>query len=193
MVDRIAPQCPLCHEVVPYAKSSQDPNEAVERHILAGTCVAMEGGEARKRAELRLKKERGQVCWKRNCVKVLVVPMKCEACGRSFCPTHRHGSSHSCGAAAGMGSGSSSRSATPQPSSSMTKVPASNPALKSTLSRLLPTASTSTASSSAPVKAHAPSQPIAQQLDARAAAAAAAMRRAGQDVKVPFVKTKTEK
>lgn len=79
MVDRIAPQCPLCNEVVPTA-SSRDPNESVERHILDGICVGLPGGEERKKAEVRAKKERGEVCWRKGCVKGLIVQMKCEVC-----------------------------------------------------------------------------------------------------------------
>ena len=77
MIDRIAPQCPMCHDIVPTIQSGE-PNEAVERHILSGTCVAMEGGEARKKAELKSRKERGEVCYKRGCVKPLVVQMRCD-------------------------------------------------------------------------------------------------------------------
>ena len=76
MVDRIAPQCPLCNEVVP--TSAGGPNEAVERHIMGGTCIGLEGGEARRKAELKRRKEKGEVCFRRGCTKVLVVPMKCE-------------------------------------------------------------------------------------------------------------------
>ena len=76
MVDRIAPQCPLCDEVVP--SKGQDPNEAVERHIAGGTCVGLEGGDARRKAELRRRKDRGEVCWRKGCVKTIVVQMRCE-------------------------------------------------------------------------------------------------------------------
>ena len=44
MVDRIAPQCPLCNEIVP-TTASRDPNEAVERHLLSETCTGLPGGE----------------------------------------------------------------------------------------------------------------------------------------------------
>ena len=77
MIDRIAPTCPLCNTVVPTA-SSRDPNESVEKHILDGICVGLPGGEERKREEVRRKKERGEVCWRKGCVKGLIVPMKCE-------------------------------------------------------------------------------------------------------------------
>jgi len=76
MVDRIAPTCPMCNEVVPTTNGG--PNEAVERHILAGVCPSFEGGEQRRKAELRRKKERGEVCFRKGCVKALIVPMKCE-------------------------------------------------------------------------------------------------------------------
>jgi hypothetical protein len=76
MVDRIAPQCPLCNNVV-NTVPGKGPNEAVERHILSGTCVGFEGGEARRREELKRRKERGEMCWKKGCQKLLVVQMKC--------------------------------------------------------------------------------------------------------------------
>ena len=80
MVDRIAPQCPLCNEVVP--TTSGGPNEAVERHISSGTCIGLEGGEAKRKAELKARKERGEVCFRRGCSKTLVVQMKClVSCG----------------------------------------------------------------------------------------------------------------
>jgi len=197
MVDRIAPQCPMCDQVVSYPPGGRmDPNEAVEAHILSGTCTGMEGGEARKKAELRMKKETGKICYRRGCSKVIVVPMKCTECSRVFCPTHRHKSDHSC---------------TPTPAASGANTPsgrqgaASAAGGKAAMSRFL-----SSNSSSAPASSSSSSRtatkprpsPVAAvqaatpQLEARAAAAAAAMKRAGQDVKdvkVPFVKSKTEK
>jgi hypothetical protein len=189
MVDRIAPQCPMCDQVVNYAKGSMDPNEAVERHILGGTCVGIEGGAARKKAILRQRKDKGEICYRRGCTKVLVVPMKCEGCAHAFCPPHRHAPAHSC---------------TATPDSSRSGTPAGKPAPaaaagKSAMSRLLgsqakPSSSKPVAAKPAPKPAAAlKPQPATAQVEARAAAAAAAMKRAGQDVKVPFVKSKDEK
>lgn len=178
MVDRIAPQCPMCREVVPYPPGGRlDPNEAVERHISAG-CTSMEGGEARRKALLRQKKARGQVCWRRGCSKGLIVEMRCERCRHAFCPSHRHESEHDCkpDAAAAAAAG--------------------RPAAKTANSRLLGLAGRNNSTPAKPlppaVKTQAQTQPV-EPLDARAAAAAAAMKRAGQNVKVPFVKTKAEK
>ncbi|WVQ78596.1 hypothetical protein IAT38_000682 [Cryptococcus sp. DSM 104549] len=211
MVDRIAPTCPMCSEIVPYPKSL-NPNEAVERHILSGTCTGFQGGEERKKAEAKRRRDEGEVCWKKNCGKVLVVKMKCEACQHVFCPTHRHPNTHTC---TPNSTPSSSRTGTPQPA-------ISRPAGKAAFSRLLPPsmqppASATSAPVAGPYKAAAPvkaaplkaaspqavgsgSAPVAassssagKQLDAKAAAAAAALKRAGQDVKVSFVKTKVEK
>ncbi|WWC60970.1 uncharacterized protein I303_103547 [Kwoniella dejecticola CBS 10117] len=212
MVDRIAPQCPMCNEIVKYTSSATlDPNIAVETHILSGTCTGFKGGEERKKQELRRKKLNGEICYKANCSKMLVVKMECEQCNHFFCPTHRHSSSHTC-----------SPNATP--SSSSSNLPQAQaqvrPAGKSALSRLLPpsmtpptaAASASASSSKLPSNTPAPAVKVVSQpplvdsspstraststskpLDAKAAAAAAALKRAGQDVKVPFVKSKTEK
>ncbi|KAK4687473.1 hypothetical protein P7C73_g2641, partial [Tremellales sp. Uapishka_1] len=166
---------------------------AVEHHLSSGNCVGEEGGEERRKAEVKRRKERGEVCWKRGCAKSLIVGMRCLECQHLFCATHRHASEHAC-LATPSSSSSSSRAHTPQPPTS-------------SLSRLI--ASTSRPNPpSQPVKAFVqPSKPSIQpsnpprnpipisthQLEARAAAAAAAMKRAGQDVKVPFVKTKVEK
>ncbi|BEJ14005.1 hypothetical protein CspHIS471_0311790 [Cutaneotrichosporon sp. HIS471] len=177
MVDRIAPQCPMCDQVVNYAQGSMDPNEAVERHILSGTCTGVEGGEARKKALLRQRKDKGEVCYRRGCSKVLVVQMKCDACAHSFCPPHRHAPAHSC-------------TVTPASSRSGTPVAKAPPAGKSAMSRLL---GNQTKPSPKPATPAAKAQPAKAQVEARAAAAAAAMKRAGQDVKVPFVKSKEEK
>ncbi|ORY28253.1 hypothetical protein BCR39DRAFT_445844, partial [Naematelia encephala] len=192
MIDRIAPTCPMCNTVVPTPKSGE-PNDAVERHIMSG-CPGMEGGEAARRAELRRKKDAGQICWRKGCNKTLVVPMKCESCRHVFCPTHRHTTSHTC---------------TPIASGSNTPLnlnASSRPTAKSGLSRLLPPSMQPPSQSTKPVQApNPPSQPQPQPqpipistnnstpLDAKAAAAAAALRRAGQDVKVPFIKSKTDK
>lgn len=187
MVDRIAPQCPMCDEVVNYAPGSMDPNVAVERHIMSGTCTGVEGGEARKKAVLRQRKEKGEVCYRRGCSKVLVVQMKCDACARSFCPPHRHAPAHSC-----TGTPVGSRSGTPAGGQGRAA------ASKSAMSRLMSGTSSSSSSTPKPAAkpvaaAKEPTQPPMAQVEARAAAAAAAMKRAGQDVKVPFVKTKDEK
>ncbi|EKC98486.1 hypothetical protein A1Q2_07223 [Trichosporon asahii var. asahii CBS 8904] len=180
----------MCNEVVPYPPGGRlDPNEAVERHIAAG-CESMEGGAARKKAVLRQKKAQGKVCWRRGCSKSLIVEMRCENCRHNFCPSHRHQKEHDC---------------KPDP------VPATRPGAKTAGSRLLglggkmPSVSVPSVSarSSVASKPTPPKQPAAipagtqasagEQLDARAAAAAAAMKRAGGNVKVPFVKTKAEK
>nr|XP_019013648.1 uncharacterized protein I206_01719 [Kwoniella pini CBS 10737]OCF52429.1 hypothetical protein I206_01719 [Kwoniella pini CBS 10737] len=199
MIDRIAPQCPMCNEIVKYTSSSTlDPNMAVESHILSGICTGFKGGEERKKQELKKKKLNGEVCYKANCNKMLVVKMKCDQCNHFFCPTHRHSSSHTC-----------SPNATPS-SSSTNLNQSTRPAGKAALSRLLPPSMTPPIASSSklPQSSAKPaispaikvtSQPTpvesntSRPLDAKAAAATAALRRAGQDVKVPFVKTKVEK
>lgn len=224
MVDRIAPTCPMCNEIVPYPKS-MDPNEAVERHILSGTCVGLQGGEERKKAEAKRRRDAGEVCWKKSCGKVLVVKMKCEvshkslllrwcyvantptqSCQHVYCPTHRRPTTHTCSNQTPSPSSSSSRLGTPQTQAT------SRPAGKAALSRLLPPSMQPPASTGAsrpvpPVKANSSnpnssaSKPLAassegnlgSNLDAKAAAAAAALKRAGQDVKVPFVKSSAEK
>lgn len=224
MVDRIAPTCPVCNEIVPYPKS-MDPNEAVERHIMSGTCVGLQGGEERKKAEAKRRRDVGEVCWKKSCGKVLIVKMMCEvsykllfyrwyhhantstqSCQHVFCPTHRHPTSHTCSYQTPSPSSSSSRLGNPQTPST------SRPAGKAALSRLLPPSMQPPASSGAstsipPVKVNSAnitlggSKPLAassegnvrSNLDAKAAAAAAALKRAGQDVKVPFVKSSAEK
>jgi predicted nucleic acid binding AN1-type Zn finger protein len=149
----------------------------------------MEGGEARKKALLRAKKENGKICYRRNCNKAIVVPMKCDECARVFCPSHRHKSDHSC---------------TPTPMGSGANTPVRGPVgaagAKAAMSRLLSNNNSNSSSSKpTPVAAKPRPNPVAAvqaagpQIEARAAAAAAAMKRAGQDAKVPFVKTKTEK
>lgn len=184
MVDRIAPQCPMCEEIVSYPPGGRlDPNEAVEQHILSGTCTGVEGGEARKKALLRQRKDRGEVCYRKGCSKTLIVQMKCEACAHAFCPPHRHATAHSC-------------APTPEPSRSGT------PAAKAAMSRFLQPSKTTPnpPSQPRPVKAQPAASLPNVQVEARAAAATAALKRAGQnvktagqDVKVPFVKTKDEK
>ncbi|WVO20862.1 uncharacterized protein IAS62_002162 [Cryptococcus decagattii] len=205
MVDRIAPTCPMCNEIVPYPKS-MDPNEAVERHIMSGTCVGLQGGEERKKEEVKRRRDVGEVCWKKSCGKVLIVKMKCESCQHVFCPTHRHPTSHTCSDQTPSPSSSSSRLGNPQTAST------SRPAGKATLSRLLPPSVQPPASKGAsrsipPVKVNSSSttlggsKPLAassegnvgSNLDAKAAAAAAAFKRAGHDAKVPFVKSSAEK
>lgn len=214
----------MCNEIVPYPKS-MDPNEAVERHIMSGTCVGLQGGEERKKAEAKRRRDAGEVCWKKSCGKVLIVKMKCEvsyklcftdvyhhantstqSCQHVFCPTHRHPTSHTCSNQTPSPSSSSSRLGNPQAS------PTSRPAGKAALSRLLPPsmqppASAGVSTSMAPVKVNSVSsslsgsKPLAassegnapSNLDAKAAAAGAALKRAGQDVKVPFVKSSAEK
>lgn len=214
----------MCNEIVPYPKS-MDPNEAVERHILSGTCVGLQGGEERKKAEAKRRRDAGEVCWKKSCGKVLVVKMKCEvshnslllrwcyvantptqSCQHVYCPTHRRPTTHTCSNQTPSPSSSSSRLGTPQTQAT------SRPAGKAALSRLLPPSMQPPASTGAsrpvpPVKANSSnpnssaSKPLAassegnlgSNLDAKAAAAAAALKRAGQDVKVPFVKSSAEK
>ncbi|ODN98521.1 hypothetical protein L198_03767 [Cryptococcus wingfieldii CBS 7118] len=208
MVDRIAPTCPMCSEIVPFPKS-MDPNEAVEQHILGGTCTGFQGGEERKKAEVKRRRDAGEVCWRKTCGKVLVVKMKCDTCQHMFCPTHRRPNAHSCTNQTPSPGSSSSGLVTPQ-----LHVPnPSRPAGKSAMSRLLPPSMQPPAGASAkpslPAKTAPSPKPLpatvvqnsepattggtGQKMDARAAAAAAALKRAGQDVKVPFVKSTTQK
>lgn len=77
MQDRIAPQCPLCNQVVTSTPNG-DPNTAVERHLNTGTCTGLEGGEARRKAVLKQKKDKGEVCWRKGCAKTIIVQIKCD-------------------------------------------------------------------------------------------------------------------
>lgn len=210
MQDRIAPQCPLCNQVVASTPNG-DPNDAVDRHLGLGTCTGLPGGEDRRKAVLKQKKEKGEVCWRKGCAKTIVVQIKCnvslpvskilamirltnvQTCKHTFCPTHRSTAAHSCSETSTPGS---SRVTTPQAPSKQTEPSKQNPFTRTTKPVLSPSQPSKLGSSST----HPPSSssstnpaPITASLDAKSAAAAAALRRAGQDVKVPFVKTKTEK
>jgi len=110
-----------------------------------------------------------------------------------FCPSHRHPTSHVCNA-----SPSSSRGSTPQPPSQPAR-----PGGRAAMSRLLPPSMQSSSSKSTPITTSRPTPPPAavpqpvsaamSPLDARAAAASAALKRAGHDAKAPFIKSKTDK
>ncbi|KAJ9095610.1 hypothetical protein QFC21_005481 [Naganishia friedmannii] len=93
VLNRIAPICPMCN--IPQSTNpGEDPNIVMNRHIQR-ECQ----GARTKRDEIRAlkaRKDKGEVCWKKNCAKVLVVKIKCEQCTHQFCPTHRHPNDHSC-------------------------------------------------------------------------------------------------
>jgi hypothetical protein len=54
----------------------EDPNIVMNRHI-QHEC---QGARTRRDEirELKVRKEKGEVCWRKNCTKVLVVKMKCD-------------------------------------------------------------------------------------------------------------------
>jgi hypothetical protein len=75
VLNRIAPICPICN--IPQSTNpGEDPNIVMNRHI-QHEC---QGAKTRRDEirELKVRKERGEVCWKKNCPKVLVVKIKCE-------------------------------------------------------------------------------------------------------------------
>ena len=132
-----------------------------------------------------------------------------QSCNHSFCPPHRHTTSHNC-------TPTSSRTSTPIPSTSTSSNTDAASASKSAMSRLLAKkastpSSTSTSKPSRPVaptakvasashtstSAEGQSDQVEKPLDARAAAVAAAMRRAGDkakgSVQAPIAKHKTDK
>ncbi|KAJ9115281.1 hypothetical protein QFC20_001148 [Naganishia adeliensis] len=74
-LNRIAPICPMCN--IPQSTNpGEDPNIVMNRHI-QHEC---QGARTRRDEirELKARKEKGEVCWKKNCTKVLVVNMKCD-------------------------------------------------------------------------------------------------------------------
>jgi hypothetical protein len=75
VLNRIAPICPICN--VPQSTNpGEDPNIVMNRHI-QHEC---QGAKTRRdeMRELKVRKEKGEVCWKKNCSKVLVVKIKCD-------------------------------------------------------------------------------------------------------------------
>ncbi|KAJ3841667.1 hypothetical protein F5878DRAFT_453082 [Lentinula raphanica] len=83
--NRIAPNCPLCHEPVAI-RPGQDPNVRMEDHF-AKECSVMTGHVAKKSTP---------VCAQRKCGKVLFAPIRCDKCRKSFCPSHRFPGDHAC-------------------------------------------------------------------------------------------------
>ncbi|KAH7103408.1 hypothetical protein BKA62DRAFT_696849 [Auriculariales sp. MPI-PUGE-AT-0066] len=82
--DRVAPDCPLCHTPVAFARGT-DPNARMERHF-AEDCAGM--GHTKKSA--------ANVCARKQCSKKLITPITCETCRQRFCPEHRFSNAHDC-------------------------------------------------------------------------------------------------
>ena len=110
-LNRVAPLCPLCSTPIS-ALPGEDPNIPMERHI-GSECR----GKEEKKDELRRKREKGEVCWKKGCGKVLFAKIRCEACKHDFCAPHRYPNQHVCPSLS-----SSSSSTTPPPTAKQSQL-----------------------------------------------------------------------
>lgn len=73
-LNRTAPLCPLCNTPIS-SLPGEDPNIPMERHINSPSeCT----GKEEQKEIIRRKKERGEVCWKKGCPKVLFAKIRCE-------------------------------------------------------------------------------------------------------------------
>ncbi|KAG8900710.1 hypothetical protein FRB99_005803 [Tulasnella sp. 403] len=106
--DRIAPECPFCHQPVAFA-AGVDPNIAMEQHFDTKCKVVLGGGLVGMKSKGTSSGESPR-CARAKCNKVLVAPIRCPKCSQQFCVAHRFPESHRCL------TGSSSTS--PSPSSS---------------------------------------------------------------------------
>lgn len=86
VLNRIAPICPMCN--IPQSTNpGEDPNIVMNRHIQR-ECQ----GARTKRDEIRelkARKDKGEICWKKNCTKVLVVKIKCDVSKSWNIPEHQ--------------------------------------------------------------------------------------------------------
>ncbi|KDN41965.1 hypothetical protein K437DRAFT_258048 [Tilletiaria anomala UBC 951] len=132
--DFYVPLCPLCHEPPTGWKRDEDPNIAMERHLSArprsaGACKALgiDGMLKDEQApQMRAKVEKE--CRFRKCRKIMVVPITCQKCRQSFCPSHRAPQQHEC-------STSANASASSSKSGSTVSLPSSSSIAKSGSSR----------------------------------------------------------
>ncbi|KAF9267411.1 hypothetical protein L218DRAFT_855568 [Marasmius fiardii PR-910] len=83
--DRIAPSCPLCNTPVAIPPG-QDPNVSMENHFVK-QCSVIVGKEVKKSTP---------TCARAKCGKVLYAPIRCDKCGKQFCPSHRFPGDHTC-------------------------------------------------------------------------------------------------
>ncbi|KAG7088412.1 hypothetical protein E1B28_012409 [Marasmius oreades] len=83
--DRIAPSCPFCNTPVAIPPG-QDPNIRMENHFVK-ECSVMLGREVKKATP---------TCARSRCGKVLYAPIRCDKCGKQFCPAHRFPGDHTC-------------------------------------------------------------------------------------------------
>ena len=112
--ERTATSCPLCGEVLPIsdlAASSiagaegegEVADRAMELHLDKGKCRAMQtdshgillSPEAQAAKTARLKADNNE-CTYARCRNKMWIKLRCETCGKGFCPTHREARAHKC-------------------------------------------------------------------------------------------------
>jgi len=159
--------CPLCQEAIPvseYGGRNADINIAMDAHFENGRCKVLnqqnglikeDGGNAKKlKGQYQCKFGR---CENRNWADI-----RCDKCGKGYCPSHREPKHHKCAMASTTASSSSTNvnlvPAKPSSSSSNTGKPSSFP-VKAAFSKLTIASPTSPNASSAGAQS-GPSRPV---------------------------------
>ncbi|EPQ31994.1 uncharacterized protein PFL1_00192 [Pseudozyma flocculosa PF-1] len=121
--DYRVPLCPLCDSPPQGWKRDEDPNIAMDRHLSAGRCPALDSngyikadskGPSAASSSSGARQKKPNECRFKKCSKIMVVPIQCPQCRASFCPSHRAPAQHSCGSTPSPAS-SSSRLVPPPP------------------------------------------------------------------------------
>lgn len=108
--DRVAPSCPLCSTPITIP-IGQDPNAKMDAHI-RNECPST--GNKAPTGKPR--------CPAPRCNKVLIAPIGCDSCGKSFCPSHRFPKQHSCAARSTNSVSRPSPTPSPQPQPTLTRL-----------------------------------------------------------------------
>ena len=115
--DYFVPLCPICHEPPVGWRRDEDANIAMERHLSAPAgskyaCSAI-GSDGLLSARSKLSEDQAsgrgsgastptkrvkgeKECRYRKCTKIMLVPITCQQCQQSFCPSHRATQQHEC-------------------------------------------------------------------------------------------------
>lgn len=131
-LDRRAVPCPICGRVLKLdeymrrhpgvARQQVDIDAVMEEHLSSGGCAKVDSSNgllvpSEHQRESATTKKTERQCRYGRCTNQCWIDLRCDKCGRGFCPTHRDPRHHKCGPA-GFGSRSgtdSSRSASPLP------------------------------------------------------------------------------
>ncbi|KAG0139336.1 hypothetical protein CROQUDRAFT_666672 [Cronartium quercuum f. sp. fusiforme G11] len=95
LIDARVPSCPLCGDPISIPPNT-DPNIPMDSHLTNSCRLLDRSGLMRTREASPARPSASRACARARCPNKMLVPILCNVCNQSYCPSHRLGPDHAC-------------------------------------------------------------------------------------------------